>query len=82
MWVPSLRSASRPISAAVSSGNASRIKIEVTRMFQVKIGSRNIVIPGARRHTTVVTMLTPPRMVPRPATSRPTIHRSDPIPGE
>ena len=38
----------------------------VTRMFQVKIGIRNIVMPGARRVSTVVIMLTPPRMVPRP----------------
>ena len=30
----------------------------VTRMFQVKTGIRNIVMPGARRHTTVVIMLT------------------------
>ena len=40
---------------------------DVIRMFQVKIGIRNIVIPGARMQTTVVIMLTPPRMVPRPA---------------
>ena len=51
-------------------------------MFQVKIGIRNIVMPGARMQTTVVTMLTPPRMVPRPATARPMIHRSPPAPGE
>ena len=30
----------------------------VTKMFQVKIGIRNIVIPGARMHTTVVIILT------------------------
>ncbi|SLJ83017.1 Uncharacterised protein [Mycobacteroides abscessus subsp. abscessus] len=52
------------------------------RMFQVKIGIRNIVMPGARRHTTVVIMLTAPRMVPRPDTARPRIHRSAPTPGE
>ena len=50
-------------------------------MFQVKIGIRNIVMPGARRHTIVVTMLTAPRMVPRPDTTRPTIQRSCPMPG-
>ena len=38
----------------------------VTRMFQVKIGIRNIVMPGARRVRIVVIMLTAPRMVPRP----------------
>ncbi len=51
-------------------------------MFHVKIGIRNIVMPGARRHTIVVIMLTAPRMVPRPLTSRPAIHRSAPRPGE
>ena len=53
----------------------------VMKMFQVKIGMRNMVIPGARRQITVVTMLTPPRMVPRPATARPRTHRSAPTPG-
>ncbi|SKX78143.1 Uncharacterised protein [Mycobacteroides abscessus subsp. abscessus] len=48
----------------------------------MKIGMRNIVMPGARRQTTVVTMLTAPRMVPRPDTPRPMIHRSAPTPGE
>ena len=39
-------------------------------------------MPGARSVITVVTMLTPPRIVPRPATARPMIHRSVPAPGE
>ena len=51
-------------------------------MFQVKIGSRNIVIPGARRQMMVVTKLTEPRTVPMPARYRPMIHRSLPAPGE
>ncbi|GAA3589002.1 hypothetical protein GCM10022235_70140 [Kribbella ginsengisoli] len=51
-------------------------------MFQVKIGIRNIVIPGARIVMMVVTKLTAPRMVPRPAIHRPMIHRSPPTPGE
>ncbi|GAB3862760.1 hypothetical protein GCM10027610_107800 [Dactylosporangium cerinum] len=54
----------------------------VTRMFQVNIGIRNMVMPGARRVSTVVIMLTAPRMVPRPERTRPTIHRSAPTPGE
>jgi len=54
----------------------------VVRMFQVKMGIRNIVIPGARRQTMVVIMLTAPRMVPSPATISPVIHRSPPAPGE
>ena len=51
-------------------------------MFQVKIGIRNIVMPGARMHRIVVTKLTPPRIVPRPAKVRPMIHMSPPTPGE
>ena len=52
------------------------------KMFQVKIGIRNIVIPGQRMHITVVIMLTAPRMVPRPDNTSPMIHRSPPTPGE
>ncbi len=48
----------------------------------MNIGIRNIVMPGARMQNTVVTKLTPPRMVPRPDSVRPMIHRSAPIPGE
>ena len=51
-------------------------------MFQVKIGIRNMVMPGARMHRMVVTKLTLPRMVPRPARTRPMIHMSPPTPGE
>ena len=54
----------------------------MTSVFQVKIGIRNIVMPGARRQTIVVMKLTPPRIVPRPLTARPAIHRLPPTPGE
>ena len=54
----------------------------VTRMFHVKIGIRNIVMPGARSVRIVVIMLTPPRIVPRPEIARPTIHMLAPMPGE
>ena len=57
-------------------------KIEVTRVFQVKIGRRNIVIPGARIVKIVVMKLTPPMIVPKPASARPNTHKSPPIPGE
>jgi hypothetical protein len=57
-------------------------RIEVTRVFQVKIGIRNIVIPGARMVRMVVTKLTPPMMVPKPLSARPKTQRSPPIPGE
>ncbi len=54
----------------------------MTRMFQVKIGIRNIVMPGARRQMIVVMKLTPPRIVPNPDRVSPMIHRSAPGPGE
>ncbi len=50
--------------------------------FQVKIGMRNMVMPGARMQTIVVMKLTEPRMVPKPCIARPMIHKSLPIPGE
>ena len=51
-------------------------------MFHVKIGIRNIVMPGARSVRIVVIMLTAPRIVPRPDSTRPMIHMSAPAPGE
>ena len=57
-------------------------RIEVTRVFQVKIGMRNIVIPGARMVKMVVMKFTPPRIVPNPPRARPNTHKSPPIPGE
>jgi hypothetical protein len=51
-------------------------------MFQVKIGIRNIVMPGARMQMIVVMKLTALRMVPKPESTRPMIHRSEPMPGE
>ena len=50
--------------------------------FQVNIGIRNIVMPGARMQKIVVTKLTPPRMVPKPESTSPMIHMSAPMPGE
>ncbi len=49
--------------------------------FQVKIGIRNMVMPGARRHRMVVMKLTAPRVVDTPVTTRPITHRSPPVPG-
>ena len=57
------------------------MRIAVTKMFQQKIGIRNIVMPGARRQTIVVMKLTAPRIVPRPPTTRPANHRLAPAPG-
>ena len=82
MCAPSLRSASSASSAAASTGKAISTSTLVSRMFQVKIGIRNIVMPGARMQMIVVMKLTPPRIVPKPASARPMIHRSAPMPGE
>ena len=58
MWVPKWRSANSIAPAAVSTGNAISTSKLVTNMFHVKIGMRNIVMPGARIVETVVMMLT------------------------
>lgn len=67
---------------AASTGNASSARIEVNRTFQVKIGIRNMVIPGARRQTIVVMKLTDARVVLIPDSTRPMVQRSPPAPGE
>src|ERR1700710_3312709 len=56
-------------------------RIDVTRVFQVKIGMRNMVMPGARIVMMVVMKLTAPRMVPKPLRARPKTHRFPPRPG-
>jgi hypothetical protein len=61
---------------AASTGKAISTRMLVTRMFQVKIGIRNIVMPGARIVMIVVMKLTAPRIVPKPPSARPRIHRS------
>ena len=48
----------------------------------MKIGIRNIVMPGARMQKIVVMKFTAPKMVPRPDSTRPMIHMSPPTPGE
>ena len=57
-WAPRRRSTSSTSSAAASTGNASSTMIEVSSAFQVKIGIRNIVMPGARMQKIVVMKLT------------------------
>ena len=63
-------------------GKASRTSTAVSSTFHVKIGMRNIVMPGARMQMIVVMKLTAPRIVPRPASQRPMTHRSPPTPGD
>ena len=67
---PRRRSISSTSSAAASTGNAISTSIEVSSAFQVNIGIRNIVMPGACMQKIVVMKLTPPRMVPRPDSVR------------
>ena len=76
------RSAPRVSSAAASTGNAMITSNDVMRMFQVKIGTRNIVMPGARIVMTVVMKLTAPRIVPKPDIPSPNTHSVPPRPGE
>jgi hypothetical protein len=66
MWDPSRRSDSSTSSAAARIGNTMIASIDVTRMFHVKIGIRNIVMPGARIVMMVVMKLTAPSVVEMP----------------
>jgi hypothetical protein len=54
----------------------------VTSVFQVKIGIRHIVMPGARIVMIVVMKFTAPRIVPKPLMPSPSIHMLPPMPGE
>ena len=58
-----------------------RMRIDVMRTFHVKIGMRNMVMPGMRIVMMVVMKLTAPRMVPKPCMHNPKAHRSPPSPG-
>src|SRR4051794_4068850 len=77
-----MRSAARAKNAAASTGKTRIARIEVTSVFQVKIDMRHMVIPGARIVMIVVMKLTPPRIVPKPLSPRPSTHRLPPTPGE
>ena len=79
---PSRRSNSSSTKAASAGGNATSPRIEVTTMFQVKIGRRHIVMPGARIRNVVVMTLTPDSRVEIATSASPRINRSGPTPGE
>jgi len=64
MCAPNFLSAPRANRAAARGGKHMMIRIDVTKVFQVKIGIRHMVIPGARIVMIVVMKLTPPRIVP------------------
>ena len=70
------------ISAPLSTGNASSTMKLVRNTFQVRIGMRNMVMPGARSIVTVVMMLTALSVPDVPVRTTATIHRSAPRPGE
>ena len=80
--VPKRRSASSIISAPVRTGNASRTMKLVRNRFHVRIGIRNMVMPGARSMDTVVITLTAPSVPDVPVRMTEMIHRSAPSPGE
>jgi hypothetical protein len=81
MWAPRWRSAKSIASAAVSTGKVTSTIVLTTSMFQVKIGIRNMVMPGARNMKIVVTRLTAPSTPAVLVTVTPTIQRSGPAPG-
>ncbi len=66
-----MRSAPSASSAAASGGKAISTSTLVISTFQVKMGIRNIVMPGARIVTMVVMKLTAPRIVPNPVRASP-----------
>src|SRR5680860_894827 len=82
MCEPKMRSDAAASMAAARTGNTIRASNAVISEFQVKIGMRHIVMPGARIVMIVVMKFTEPRMVPNPDRPRPTIHRFPPTPGE
>ena len=69
-------------SAAARIGKATSTSTLVMKIVHVKIGIRNIVMPGQRMQKIVVMKLTAPRIVPRPPMARPSSHRSAPTSGE
>lgn len=74
-------SASRP-SAISSDGNAASTMRLVATMDHEKTGIRSMVMPGARRSSTVHSTVPATRIMPRLAAKLPRIHRSVPNPGE
>ena len=82
MWAPKRRSAPAANSAAASSGKAISTRIDVTSVFQVKIGMRNMVMPGARMVMIVVMKLTRTEDGAEAGEARPKTQRLPPTPGE
>src|SRR5262245_37783918 len=70
------------ISAPLNTGNAKTTMNDISHRFQVRIGIRNNVIPGARISATVVITLTAVSVPDVPVRITDTIHRSAPSPGD
>ena len=66
-----VRSRPRPNRAAARTGKTSSTRIEVMSTVHTKIDMRNIVMPGARMQTIVVTKLTAPMIEAKPVSARP-----------
>ena len=62
-------------------GKAKTIKIDVTKVIQVKIGNLKKVIPGALMFTIVTTKLSPAAIEATPKMLSPTIQKVIPEPG-
>src|ERR1700741_2483964 len=67
--------------ATIKGGNAVSTIRQVTTIVQLKVGSRSIDIPGARRRTIVTKMQAAIRNAPQAASSTPMIQKSSPLPG-
>jgi len=80
--VPKKRSNIKNTSATVITGNAVTMMIWVTRVIQVKTGSRIIRMPGARRLMMVTRKLNPAAREAMPSTWSPTTQKSMLSPGE
>jgi hypothetical protein len=76
------RSSSSRTSATISTGNVVSAISVVTTIDQQKTGRRSIVIPGARRRTTVARTQADCTSIPPTASTTPSSQRSLPIPGE
>jgi hypothetical protein len=78
---PAWRSRKSRIMVTTIRGNAVSTMKQVMTSLQVKSGIRSIVIPGARRRTTVARRLRASSSTPRFASPTPMIQKSAPVPG-
>src|SRR5256885_4467507 len=77
---PKWRSMNSPDRNVANGGNAISTISDVITMFQVKMGTRHIVMPGARSMNTVAMMLTAVMMLEADVSNKPMITMSMPVP--